>query len=56
MDELNMCLKIPVGAILNVVILLVHFLWLSRLQASVIAMYSCLAIPMSTDNLMDGYM
>ena len=43
MDELNMCLKIPVGAILNVVILLMHFLWLSRLQASVIAMYSCLA-------------
>ena len=43
MDELNMCLKIPVGAILNVVILLVHFLWLSRLQASVKAMYSCLA-------------
>ena len=43
MDELKMCSKIPVGAILNVVILLVHFLWLSRLQASVIAMYSCLA-------------
>ena len=31
-----MCSKVPVDAILNVVILLVHFLWLSRLQASAI--------------------
>ena len=36
MDELKICSKIPVGAILNVVFLLVHFLWLSRLQASAI--------------------